>query len=166
MSTFLQKCSDTCMMKIMNYSKIASLRYTIHQVNIIKHILGKKGIDPYIFRIYIYPYIVYEIHALSPIRLIESKLSHYHICQNKITLSLCYKYTVDITINKNTHALVKVIGSKEERVSSIKCTRIDEIWQLIYHLYCELYMVSHYYDRHCNKTTFSLIQSLNTLLVV
>ena len=166
MNSFLQKCTDTCMMKIMNYSKIASLRYTIHQINIIKHILEIKGIDSYIFRIYIYPYIVYEIHALSPTRLIENKLSHYHTCQNKITVSLCYKYTIDIAIKKNTHALVNVISDEEEIISSIICTRVNEIWQLIYHLYCELYMVSHYYDKCCNHTTFRLIKSLNTLLVV
>lgn len=161
-----QKCID----HLSTSSKAASIRYMKYHLKIIQHILSIKGIDAYLFKEYIYPCISYEIHTKSPIYFLERKLLRCNLINNFVHFPICNEYSITIDINTwnttNTSSKIKIIDIHKNCICQFNSKYITDTWALIYHLYCELYMVSHYYYKLDNDNIRKVIQSIDTLIVL
>ena len=160
--------NNNCMEILSTYSKAASIRFMKHRLQIIQHILAIKGIDSFLFKEYIYPYISYDIHMRSPIYLLERTLITSTLIDTCIHFPICEDYSMTIDINTwsatNTSSTVKIVDIHKKCIGQFDSNTIRETWSVIYHLYCQLYMVPHCYHKLSNVKIRTMILSINTLI--
>ena len=154
---------DTFHNSLINKSKIVSIQYMKNKMNIIQKILCKLGINMYIYRYYIYPYLSYIVYHESPFIPLERYIFKNH---NYSTLDIHINFNnIYIYINPFKHNniyYIQVTDQNKNILISQYYDKINDIWNIIYHLYCKSNHISHNYLKLTDRSVIHMINQIET----